>query len=28
LAHTVGNLDLLSGGRIQFGIGVGPPNPQ
>ena len=27
LAHTVGNLDLLSGGRLLFGIGVGPPNP-
>ncbi|MBI4464980.1 MAG: LLM class flavin-dependent oxidoreductase [Acidobacteria bacterium] len=27
LAHTVGNLDLLSGGRLLFGIGVGPPTP-
>ena len=26
LAHTVGNLDLLSGGRLLFGIGLGPPN--
>lgn len=24
LAHTVGNLDLLSGGRFLFGIGIGP----
>ena len=24
LAHLVGNLDLLSGGRLLFGIGVGP----
>jgi probable F420-dependent oxidoreductase len=24
LAHTVGNLDLLSGGRFVFGIGMGP----
>jgi len=27
LAHTVGNLDLLSGGRLLFGIGLGPPAP-
>ncbi|MBI4444233.1 MAG: LLM class flavin-dependent oxidoreductase [Acidobacteria bacterium] len=27
LAHTVGNLDLLSGGRLLFGIGLGPPTP-
>src|SRR3990172_1920460 len=27
LAHTVGNLDLLSAGRFLFGIGVGPPTP-
>ncbi len=26
LAHAVGNLDLLSGGRLLFGIGLGPPN--
>ena len=24
LAHTIGNLDLLSGGRFLFGIGIGP----
>jgi len=27
LAHTVGNLDLLSGGRFLFGIGLGPESP-
>jgi probable F420-dependent oxidoreductase len=27
LAHMVGNLDLLSGGRLLFGIGLGPPTP-
>ncbi len=27
LAHTAGNLDLLSDGRFLFGIGIGPPNP-
>jgi probable F420-dependent oxidoreductase len=27
LAHTVGNLDLLSGGRFIFGIGLGPESP-
>ena len=27
LAHTVGNLDLLSGGRLLFGIGIGPQSP-
>jgi probable F420-dependent oxidoreductase len=27
LAHTVGNLDLLSGGRLLFGIGLGPQSP-
>ncbi len=27
LAHTVGNLDLLSGGRLLFGIGLGPASP-
>ena len=27
LAHAVGNLDLLSGGRLLFGIGLGPPTP-
>jgi probable F420-dependent oxidoreductase len=27
LAHTVGNLDLLSGGRLLFGIGVGTSSP-
>ena len=27
LAHTVGNLDLLSGGRLIFGIGIGPATP-
>ncbi len=26
LAHAVGNLDLLSGGRLLFGLGLGPPN--
>src|SRR6185295_19741827 len=26
-AHTVGNLDLLSGGRLLFGIGIGPQSP-
>lgn len=26
LAHAVGNLDLLSGGRLLFGIGLGPPS--
>jgi len=26
LAHTIGNLDLLSGGRLLFGIGLGPPS--
>jgi probable F420-dependent oxidoreductase len=26
LAHAVGNLDLLSGGRLLFGVGLGPPN--
>lgn len=26
LAHTVGNLDLISGGRLLFGIGLGTPN--
>src|SRR5262249_25612777 len=25
LAQTVGNLDLLCGGRLSFGIGLGPP---
>ena len=27
LAHTAGTLDLLSGGRFLFGIGLGPPVP-
>src|SRR5689334_16568391 len=27
LAHAVGNLDLLSGGRLIFGIGTGPGAP-
>ena len=27
LAHQVGNLDLLSGGRLIFGIGTGPAAP-
>ena len=27
LAHTVANLDLLSGGRLLFGIGIGPGAP-
>ena len=27
LAHTVGNLDLFSGGRLLFGIGLGPESP-
>ena len=27
LAHTVGNLDLLSGGRLLLGIGLGPQSP-
>ena len=27
LAHSVGNLDLLSGGRLLFGIGMGPSSP-
>ena len=27
LAHTVGNLDLLTGGRFIFGIGLGPESP-
>jgi probable F420-dependent oxidoreductase len=27
LAHIVGNVDLISGGRLIFGIGLGPPNP-
>jgi len=27
LAHTAGNLDLLSGGRFLFGIGIGPGAP-
>jgi alkanesulfonate monooxygenase SsuD/methylene tetrahydromethanopterin reductase-like flavin-dependent oxidoreductase (luciferase family) len=26
LAHSVGNLDLLTGSRLLFGIGLGPPN--
>jgi probable F420-dependent oxidoreductase len=26
LAQAVGNLDLLSGGRLLFGVGLGPPN--
>jgi probable F420-dependent oxidoreductase len=27
LAHSVGNLDLLSGGRLLLGIGIGPSSP-
>jgi probable F420-dependent oxidoreductase len=27
LAHTAGNVDLLSGGRFLFGLGIGPDTP-